>query len=202
MENNYHGHSVSILLISDRVTIAENMRKQLEDKHECACTIWECADLSELFRTTTHNPSDIDIILVDFALIGSGRPREIFQKMMKTINNVPIIVFNSSSEHDIALFVIEEGAAESITSDQLIEENFSLFNIIERCLVRVQNTRRLQIRNLQEMEEIRRQWQSDIVEANTRNFHTLTQMQEENLEKIIEKNRVIKWISGGYSVDN
>ena len=127
MENGTDKKDVRILLISDSKDSIGYIEQNLQAATEFFFQlIWHCSGLSDSIDTLrTVNPG-IDVVLVDLNLISSSRPREVFRRMADVIAGVPIIVFNGAIEHDLALFLIEEGAAENITRDQADADHLRL----------------------------------------------------------------------------
>ncbi|HTK83452.1 MAG TPA: hypothetical protein VL625_00065 [Patescibacteria group bacterium] len=78
----------------------------------------------------------MDIVLLNLDLISSERPRDIFRHMQDIVGGIPIIVFTERSEHELALMVVEEGAADNVTRGQFSTDPYKLRDAIEFSLAR------------------------------------------------------------------
>lgn len=160
MEYNCRSYCVSVLLASACAATLNRLKAHFEGRHKYNCFIWECVDLADSFADQAACHPDIDIVLVDFSLIDAQRPHEIFQKMATTLNNATIIVFNNAKGQGFALSSTGDDHPDGISAEEWMEDEFNLYGLIERCLTRVQDHRRRQMRSIQQMAEIRRQWPS------------------------------------------
>ena len=193
-----------VLLISDSESSISEINKHIMASDQFSPRIWHSSGLSESIDILKQVSPEIDVVLVDLHLVSSGRPREAFQKLENIVGGVPIIVFNGTIEHDLALFLIEEGAADNVTKDQADADPHRLSRAIEHSMARHRIFQTYRKKSAQEISDIRKQWQTEIRAANGKITSALKKSEEssaEIIEEIIkEKDQIISWMSGGYSM--
>ncbi|MBU0800104.1 MAG: response regulator [Alphaproteobacteria bacterium] len=194
MQQDIQNKEVHVLLIGESTPHVNVIEERLLDSMGMACHTWRCAGLAQSLETLRKINLEIDIVLVDLDLINTGRPRDVFRGMMGAMIDIPIIIFNSTEEHDLALFLIEEGAADTITRDQFNADPYRLRNIIESSLIRRKNLQRHNDNHEREIMRIRAQADGD-------NKRLLTMVEQENARRLDEKDQIIAWMSGSYSVN-
>lgn len=193
--------SVRVLLISDCESSRNEIEQKLLNTKGLFCHIWHCSGLTESMSALKDINPDVDAVLVDLNLISTGRPRDVFRRMGASVDSVPIIVFNGSVEHDLALFLIEEGAADTITKDQADSDPYRLRYIIENAMIRRKILQKTQCAYKKEIAEIKEREKVNLKTANGNGARALKKSEEESAEKIREKDQVIHWMSGGYSIE-
>ncbi|HTK84683.1 MAG TPA: hypothetical protein VL625_06310 [Patescibacteria group bacterium] len=137
MKNKEKNSELTVLLISDNDADITEITRQLETTMGRACHLWHCPSVvrsSGFFRMAV---SEVDIVLLDLDLVASNSPRDMFRQLHEIVRGIPIIVFTESGEHELALMVVEEGAADNITKGQLSTDPYKLRDAIEFALARM-----------------------------------------------------------------
>ncbi len=178
-----------ILLISDNTTDVSNIKARLEESISFPCYIWQCSTLGEALYYLDGKKLRANIIILDLGLTDIMSPKDIYEKIGESARNIPIIVMTGAGDedHDLATFVMEAGA-----SDHMIRGEFSrLSDAIEFALIRHKITTETSARNRHDQDNIK----EDHIIASRK-------AKSKSDNKIQEKNDIISWITGGYSVEN
>lgn len=199
MKKNNHNNNIRIMLISDCEISIEDIQKKLSQIDNFSYQVWHSLGLDESINSLQAINPKIDVVLVDLNLFNSGRPREVFKQMASIISDLPIIVFNGSVERNLALSLIYQGAADTITKDQADSDPYRLRDTIESAMARNKVFQRNYNR---EISQIKRQDEALIRKASNTRFRALEIAQEDNAREMREKNQIIHWMSGGYSVES
>jgi DNA-binding NtrC family response regulator len=56
----------------------------------------------------------VDIVVLDLPKVLDKNPREVFRKVNVAGQDIPVIVFTKRSEHNLAISVVNEGAADNV----------------------------------------------------------------------------------------
>ena len=202
---------ITVLLVSDNESDIHEVRVHLEKTMGLSCHIRHCQDLAQTVSMFRENTSEIDIVLLGLDLVASGLPREIFRQVGHIVGNIPIIVFTERDDHELALLVIEEGAVDNVTRGQFSTDPYKLRDAIEFSMARdkiskeagVQNAaslNRLGKRGASDLKDLRMHGASDLKEALRDAAAVLKGVRAENAAQIKEKDDIIHWMGGGYSV--
>jgi FixJ family two-component response regulator len=136
MENCIRNREITVLLVSDNTSDIQEVSKHLEKTMGLSCRIWHCPSITRSSGFFKKEIPGIDIVLLDLDLISSELPRDIFRHMQEIAGGIPIIVFTERSEHELALMVMEEGAADNVTRGQFSTDPYKLRDAIEFSLAR------------------------------------------------------------------
>ncbi len=93
----------------------------------------------------------IDIILLDLGLFGSHHSREIFKRMIVMAHGIPVIVFTNRKDHDMAVWALEDGAADNITRGIPGTDVFKFRDAIDFSLARAEIAKQLNQKNRQDL---------------------------------------------------
>lgn len=108
-------NKIQILLIDDCETDIHEIKKQLDETMVEKFSLLHLRDLPESVDILQNDEIHIDIILLDLSLTNPQTPKEIFTTIEEVVNNIPIIVITGKEEHELALFVINGGAADNMS---------------------------------------------------------------------------------------
>lgn len=214
MNNNNTGdRKVTALLVSDNESDIHEVQKHIERTMGLACQVWYCPDISKATGFFKQEAPEVDIVLLDLGLINSGSPREIFRHMQHIVRDIPIIVFTEREDHELALLVMEEGAADNVTRGQFSTDPYKLRDAIEFSLARSEISKdarsqsaaalnRLGKRDAADFKIMKEQGEASLNTANKDAAAALKEAGEENTALLKEKDETIFWMSGGYSVNS
>lgn len=185
--------STKILLVCDNSAEIETIRLRLEEAIKVPCCVWHCITLAEGLDLLTNKKLHPDIIILDLGLIDAGNPKEVYLRMGDVANNIPIIALTGTGmvENDLATFVMEAGAA-----DRMVRGQFDrLADAIEFALIRS--------RNMTKAREVALD-KSHNDQQDKKNTHdsAMAEATRKSDERLLEKNRCILWMTGGYSVED
>ena len=126
--------NIKILLVCDNKADITDIKARVESLDNISCYVWQCPTLSEGIGYLDVKKLRADIIILDLSLKGMEDPKEIYRQMGLSAHNIPIIVITGKGEkeHDLAVFVMESGAA-----DNMIRGEFSgLIDAMEFAMIR------------------------------------------------------------------
>jgi hypothetical protein len=90
----------------------------------------------------------------------------------------------------LALSIIKEGAADMITKTQADADPFRLRSCIKKSLIRSQLMHQMEQKHKDEIAVIKKQGKA------------LKKAEELTAQQLLEKDQIIHWMSGGYSVES
>jgi len=213
MKNNIENRVVTVLLVSNNESDIHEVQKIVGKTMGLACKIWYCANISRAAGFFKQNEPEVDIVLLDLGLINSGNPHEIFRQMQHVVKDVPIIVFTERKDHELALLVVGEGAADNVTRGQFSTDPYKLRDAIEFSLARNQISRdaraqsvaalnRLGKRDAADFKILKEQGEASLKTAKKNAATALKESREESTALLQAKDETIFWMSGGYSVNS
>ena len=127
---------IHILSIDDCEIDISAIRQQLDDTMTDAFEIFHLKELSGSLDILRNKKVRVDVILLDLGLIDARTPKEIFKTVEAAINSIPIIVITGKEEHELALFVINGGAADNLHRGDFAEPYSKLKDAITFSLAR------------------------------------------------------------------
>lgn len=224
MENIMEKTELQILLISENLPNIQNIGAHLKKTIDMPCQLLHCQDVIRATGFFAANLRETtDIILLDLNFLSSEKTHEIFAQLQATAHDIPIIVFTERNEHELALFMMSEGAADNITKGQLNTDPHKLRDTIEFALARRKISEKTKQKNLDYLQDMRAHKEealkdakitSDIAleEAITENGKNLkdakknaklelAHTKKEHTTQIKERDQIINWMSGGYSME-
>lgn len=136
MKNSVKNSELTILLISDNDADIREVTRQLENTMGRSCHLWHCPSVVRSSGFFKKALSEVDIVLLDLDLVAAGPPREMFRQLQETVQGIPIIVFTERGEHELALLVVEDGAADNVTKGHFSTDPYKLRDAIEFALAR------------------------------------------------------------------
>lgn len=146
--------NIKILLVCDNQADVITINAKVESLDNISCYVWQCPTLSEGIGYLDAKKLRADIIILDLGLKGIESPKEIYHQMGLSSHDIPIIVITGkgAKEHDLAVYVMEAGAA-----DNMIRGEFSgLMDAMEFAIIRrkiVKNTKLESDKTLQDSED-------------------------------------------------
>jgi FixJ family two-component response regulator len=161
MKNNIN-REVTVLLVSDNESDIHEVKTHLEETMGISCRLWYCPSILRSTGFFKKEIPEIDIILLDLGLITTGKPREIFQQMQGIVHGVPIIVFTERADHELALMVIDEGAADNVTRGQFSTDPYKLRDAIEFALARDKISKKTEQKNAVDYRHLEEQSVTDL----------------------------------------
>jgi len=212
MTNNIENKKVTVLLVSDNESDVHEVKKHIEKTMGLSCRVWYCSSIIRSAGFFKKEVPEVDIILLDLNLISSGSPREIFRQMQHIVGGIPIIVFTERADHELALLVIEEGAADNVTRGQFSTDPYKLRDAIEFSLARDKISKDGKQENAEALSRLgkkdavllrkqKEQGIADLKKAGEESATALNKIQETSTALIKEKDETIFWMGGGYSVN-
>lgn len=199
MKSEKQQKDVCILVIGSSQDEIDDIEEKLLQMAGFSCRVWHCYDLSEAIFMLRSSSSGIDVVLLDFHMICASSPQETFQSMLDVSFDLPIIVFSDYAGSDLALFLIEEGAADTITKNQTDSDPYKLRCVIENSLAR---NKAFQKKHEREIDNLIKEKETILRKANGNRARALNALKEESMRKIKERDQIILWMSGGYSVED
>lgn len=212
MKSTLKNRDITILLVSDNRSSIHEIKVHLEKTMGVSCHIRFCPGVTDCVAMVRKDGPSIDIVLLDLGLIGTGLPREVFRHMGDIVCDIPIIVFTEKENHELALLVMEEGAADNVTRGQFSTDPYKLRDAIEYSLARDKISKSAKLRNTEALNRLGRR--------DAANFKILQEQGEANLKAVKknaalmleeahgesaallkEKDEIIFWMGGGYSVN-
>ena len=126
--------NIKILLICDNQADIVNIKARMESHDGIPCHVWQYPTLSDGIGYLDMKKLRADIIILDLGLKGVEMPKEIYRQMKISAHDIPIIVITGkgAEEHDLAVFVMETGAADNMIRGEFI----GLTDAIEFALIR------------------------------------------------------------------
>lgn len=173
----------------------------------------------------------VDIILLDFNVAKQHNAEEIFQKISPVVNDTPLIVFTGEEEHDMALLIMREGAADNITRENFAARPECLKEAIECALTRAEFQReksQIALESKRKKSDVKRKKFQNIEAVKLKYTHekeaaalekyeektattlkenerlTAEALKESNVQYLLDtkyQKQLVSWMSGGYSVE-
>jgi DNA-binding NtrC family response regulator len=184
-------NEVNVLLVSDNESDIQDVKNHLEKTMGISCSLHYCSSILRSAGFFAKEALAIDIVLLDLGLISKSTPQEVFQQMQTVAKGAPIIVFTERENHELALMAIDEGAADNVTRGQFSTDPFKLRDTIEFSIARDKISKRTAEKSV-----------TDYKDARQRAVETLLSVQAESRKESKEKDQIINWMSGNYSVEH
>ncbi len=144
---------VNILLISQRPADIREVKEYLW-KSELTYHVEHRADFFGSMDLLNDAEKDIHIILLDLGLFVSTHSREIFRRMVDLAHGIPIVVFTDREDHDLALWAMEDGAADNITRGELGTNVSKFRDALEFSLARAEVMKDLKLQYEQDIADV------------------------------------------------
>jgi len=128
--------ALHILLIDDIKTDIEEITNQLGQTIASQFSLTHFSDMRESVECIKSNHPEINVIVLDLGLLSDCSPQEIFSVVKNVAKQIPIIVITGKEEHDLAIFVMNAGAADNMTRGNFSNAHGKLGDAIEFSLVR------------------------------------------------------------------
>lgn len=174
---------VRILFVSKRVEDLVSIKKHLEQDMRVRWTL----NYSDTIDTAVMSLEKIDMIILDLDLQTKIKPEDIFDEIEHRVFEIPIIALTGGDEHNLGLYVMEKGAADTMIRGQF----FRLVDAIEFALIRQKIVTRTRMSGDKNFQDIRDK--DDVAHKKV-----LDQMSKE----IKEDKNALSLFMGGYSVSN
>lgn len=213
MEHIMGNKDITVLLVSNNESDIDSVKNHLGEIMGLSCHVRHCAALADAVALFGEDRPEIDIVLLDLNLIGSDLPRAIFLQMGSIVGTVPIIVFTEKDDHELALLLIEDGAADNVTRGQFSTDPYKLRDAIEFSLARNDISNKSKRKSAKALDRLGKRGAADL---KTQQEHSDTDMKaakkdaalvlkkagDESRKNLKEKDETIFWMGGGYSVKN
>lgn len=125
-----------ILLIDDVKTDIKEITEQLGQCIASPFKLTHISDMGESVECIKNNKPEINVIVLDLGLISDSSPEEIFSIVKGFAQETPIIVITGKDEHELAVLVMNAGAADNMTRGNFRNTYGKLGDAIEFSLVR------------------------------------------------------------------
>ncbi|MEZ0259807.1 MAG: hypothetical protein ACAH80_02290 [Alphaproteobacteria bacterium] len=126
---------INVLLVGDLSTDAGDFKTKLCLTAELPFIIHYSPrerDAIDLIRQRDHH---IEIIFLDLTSSGETA-KKYFLELKKGIPDIPIIAFTSCADYELINFVMNNGAAETVSQWKIRSDPDRLIGIVESCLAR------------------------------------------------------------------
>jgi len=130
MINILDGRLVNILIIGNTT-----IRKQLDSKFR-SLRLWNCIDLEEAEDFTLMKSHQINLVIYDLTQFSGYDPKDSFLKIKSKMQDIPILVITDQTDHDLTAFVMNKGAADSISEWHVQNNPEGLVDVIKACIIR------------------------------------------------------------------
>lgn len=198
---------VRILLISDRLDDAEKIKAHLNTHMRLPWNLMHCINL----REAAPRINKADIIILELELDGLSRPQQVFRDVGDMVFEIPIIVLTGKNENerDLATFVMEKGAADTIIRGQFGR----LVDAIEFAMIRQKITTTARQSSDRVLADSKEQDATDLRDSKSSNatrLHAATDKGAADLKESsdarardLEKSaQILRMFMGDYSVDS
>ena len=169
METHSKKRDINILLISGQPSDISEVKKYLANSTEHTYHVEHRPDFFGSSDLLNKENSSIEIILLDLGIFGSDHTRDVFRRMVDMAHGIPIIVFTDRQDHDMALWAIEEGAADNITRGHLDTDVYKFRDAIAFSMARSGVSKKLENKNIQasteasaELQKLRKEGMADM----------------------------------------
>jgi len=192
---------IQILLASTRKSAFKEITRELELMTRLRGRVWQCQKLEECLNLIKEKGSHIDIVLLDLGLMAHSGTEDVFKQIQNAVHDAPIIVFTREEDHDLALFVVEEGAVDNvIVSDGFTIEANKLRDSVEFSWLRHKISERKRKQASADIEEEREKGDAALKAGSEKNAIDLESEKKQSVQKMEDKDEFISWVTGGYSV--
>ncbi len=162
MEHESEHREIRVLLVSGNEYDIGEVKNHLEKTMGALCLLQHCVCISGTLGFFGKEIRGVDIIILDLGLLNAGKPQEIFRRMKRMAGDIPIIVLTERADHELALLVMEEGAADNITRGQFSTDPFKLRDTIEFSIARDDISKRSVQQNAEHYRHLEKQSAIDI----------------------------------------
>ena len=188
-----------VLLISACENCIAEVEQKLQKTTGFSCYLRHCSELDNADSVIETTRPEIDVVLLDINMIHTHQPKKIFKMLEKFTQGAPIVVYDSTLNHNMELFLIQEGAADSVTKPDTDSNPHRLLEAIEHSMIRNKIIRRMQWQNAQEIGVVKTELNGRLKKVNRQNAARLEKTREDAEKQVREKEQVISWLCGSYS---
>lgn len=198
--------NLNVLIISANAGLSRNWEDNLSGVVDLVDRFWHCRSLRVAPEMIEGLSSQLDIILLDFAMIEPMNSVQSLQLLLPAAAETPVLIGNCPHDMLLMTTLIQAGAADCLSAMQIEQDQSRLRQSVAKAIVRRarQDTAFTQpptggsVVRLQELRRANaelRERQHLLAER----YATRLQQHE---EKLREQEEVISWLTGGYSVRN
>jgi DNA-binding NtrC family response regulator len=181
---------LQVLLATTPATPIHEIEEQLEQTIGLDCHLFQCSQLYECIDRLQEVNFHFDMILLDLTFISNLESEDFLRKIQEAAPDTPIIVFTREADRDLGLFMVGEGAAVITNPQRFKLEPDRLRDLIEHSWITHKKSR-LRERN----------HAATLDAEKTSGANKLRDAEKSGAEKLNEKDQIISWLTGGYSVD-
>lgn len=127
---------IRILLIDDIRTDINEITEQLGETISFPFDLMHFSDMRDSVTCIQDNTPAIDLIVLDLGLLSHATPKEIFSIIKRAAKAIPIIVITGKEDHELAVFVMNAGAADNMLRGNTRNTYGKLGDAIEFSLAR------------------------------------------------------------------
>jgi DNA-binding NtrC family response regulator len=110
--------SLRILLIEDSDTDAFIIQSAVRNyRNGARCTRVATLKSGE----AVLNRDEADVVLLDLGLPDTASPKDTYEQIRKWANSLPIIIMTNLKDHELAKVMVEEGAADFLNKDAVVQ---------------------------------------------------------------------------------
>lgn len=200
--NNNENEHVNVLLVGTPLAEVDEIEKELGKTIDLECHLSECPDLTVFLDDIEKQISGIDIILLDLAWADSADSEIFFKTIQETAPDMSVVVFTREEDRPLALFMLNKGASEvrSSSGKFKIKPN-RLGDLVEDSWARHKNTQEKAEESATALKEEQASSAKELKEERIKSAEDLKEEKEKGAEKLKQKDQVISWLSGGYSLE-
>ena len=174
---------IKLIFVGDNVQHKEAIEAKLEKEMRLP---WSFLYYENIDRAVMHL-DDTDLIILDLESRGFVQPKEIFEEIDSRVFEVPIIALTGEDEHDLAVYLMEQGAADTLIRGQFLR----LVDAIEFSLIR------------QRIGTTARKVSEQVMTDNKiDNAEKLKDSEDKNKKEAEGHRQILRMFKGDYSVDS
>lgn len=145
------------------------MIKKVLKMHLCQNHEITCAENMSTALEALRSGERYDLVLLDLGLPDTSDAQDSFNRVYGSYQDVPIIILTSKADHELAVGLVDEGAADYVKKDKISSDPERICDAIDFAICR--------------------------------HKHTVEEKQQTE-RAVKEKEAMMEWVRGGYSVSN
>lgn len=173
---------ISILLLSNDASGSEAISKALFESSGLYYHV-QARSLSQATQQLTQ-VQDFDIVLLDGSGLDLSRGKDVVQSVLRTARDIPVILVSNRTDHDLALWAMEEGAADNVVKGDLNTQTFKLSDVIEFSMRRKSISRKIADENSRAMRDLARDAASELHSVRKSHAETIAEKDEETADAL------------------
>lgn len=174
---------IKLIFVSDNVQHKEAIEATLEKEMRFP---WSFLYYENIDKAVMHL-DNTDLIILDLESQGFVQPKEIFEEIDSRVFEVPIIALTGEDEHELAVYLMEKGAADTLIRGQFLR----LVDAIEFALIRQKIGTK-----------VRETSDRAMMDNKTDSAEKLKDSEDKNKKEAEGHRQILRMFKGDYSVDS